>query len=194
MKVDFDQLEQLNDQAQETAEAAGEAAGTDDQIHGTARTAMEEFVAQERARQELVETIDEQRESSGMEALAETISETLKDEEMRKMLYQAFSGDNGFSEPELSHRNEPNPFEAEAQPAESPDQPELEAGASPGGEGYHLTTDDVYQIMRSVLQDMADMSPEMTAEQMASHADTNEDIVKPELEAMLDGITGNASD
>lgn len=201
MKVDFEQLQELNEQSAEAAEAAAEAtgAGQSDQITGTARTAMEEFVAQERARQELVQTIEENRQPSGMEALAETLSETLKDDEMRKFLYQAFSGDNGFSDPELSHKNEPNPFEApENQPqAEAPEPQSAEATELPAeatGDGYHLTTDDVYRIMESVLGDMAEMSPNMTAQQMAQHAEANEEVVKPELEAMLNRITEDAED
>lgn len=198
MKVDFEQLQQLNEQSAETAEAAAEAtgaAGQSEQITGTARTAMEEFVAQEKARQELVATIEENRQPSGMEALAETVSETLKDDEMRKFLYKAFSGDNGFSDPELSHKNEPNPFEApENQPQQAEPAEPAEARQLPEGAGYQLSTDDVYEIMSSVLGDMAEMSPDMTAEQMAQHAEANEDIVKPELEAMLDRITDNETD
>lgn len=197
MKVDFEQLQELNEQASETAEAAGKAAGqagTEQEIQGTARTAMEEFVAQEKARQELVETIESQKDQSGMSQLAETISETLKDDEMRKLLYKALKGrDSGFSDPELTHKNEPNPFEADSQPQET-QRIEANGGQPAAGDGYNLTTDDVYQVMSSVLGDMAQMSPDMTAKQMAQHAEANEDIVKPELEAMLDRITDNAED
>lgn len=182
MKVSIEDLEEMEDSAETTGQAAQQASeGMETPAGNTAQSAMEEFVEFKKAEMELQNVMQEESGSG----LGEALTEMLKDPEIRQGLKTIAYGPD-ISEPELEGRSEPQPQPPQdVEPEATPEYVEAEAQPT---EGYNLTSDELYQIMVSVLGDMAGMKPDMSIEQAHSHAEQFEDTLKPEIEHMMENL------
>lgn len=154
---------------------------------------VQEFLDFKQKEQRLHEELQQQDETS----LADSLKEFLSDPQSRQMLHQLWYGTEGRQQqrsaggadrPALGDGGDRAALPAEPTPAQTAEQPAADPDMADNQ--HTITTDQAYQMLTHIINNVAEMEPNLTAEEMAQNAEEMEPVIKQQLGAKLAEFQG----